>query len=59
MIKIKMSMRYVCGLSTIKIELIMCVDWGFAYRIYNRNDYIEVINRERPHGMMWLKFKSC
>ena len=25
----------------------------------SRNDYIEFINRERPCGMMWLKFKSC
>ena len=28
-------------------------------RMKFRNDYIEFINRERPHGMMWLKFKSC
>ena len=28
-------------------------------RMKSRNDYIEFINRERPHGMMGLKFKSC
>ena len=28
-------------------------------RMKSINDYIEFINREKPHGMMWLKFKSC
>ena len=28
-------------------------------RMKSRNDYIKFNNRERPHGMMWLKFKSC
>ena len=27
-------------------------------RMKSRNDYIEFINRERPHGIMWLKFRS-
>ena len=28
-------------------------------RITSRNDYVEVINREEPYGIMWLKFWSC
>ena len=32
---------------------------GLRGRYLTRNDYIEFINRERSHGMMWLKFKSC
>ena len=39
--------------------------WGCAKQTYNlvrwffRDDTVEFINRERPHGLMWLKFWCC